>query len=201
MQQIYGPGNASNVLLTAQKRLIRPAYAQTQGYPYATFLDPSLRNGDNSIRVPANGDTAGATAGQGTVPLTRTAAAYTYQGSLIPGLCMVKNQGENVAVHNGGTGQTFGLLAQWVGGIFDNLGQISECSVWLGPDSVYELLAPAWNDTQVATSVAAAGAGAPVALYAQTDGRLGSTNPGSGQVVATVVDRPSSARLLIKLAI
>jgi hypothetical protein len=204
MQQIWGPGNASNVLLTAQKRLIRPAYAQTQGYPYATYLDPSLRNTDNSIRIPLSTDvTAGAAAGQGTVPLARTSNAYTYQSSLIPGLCMVKSTGgEYVAVHNGSAVQTMGLLAQWVGGTFDNLGQLSECAVWLGPDSVYELLAPAWNDAQVAALVASSTAGVPVPLYAQVDGRLGNTGTqSSSPVVGYVMDRPNSARLVVKLAI
>ena len=193
MQVIYGPGNASNVLLTAQKRLIRPLYAQTQGFPYACSLDSSLRNTDGSIRLPLSTDT---------VPVARSAAAYTYQGSLIPGLVMFKTVGEAVAVHNGGTAQIFGLLGQWVGGTFDNVGQTNQVGCWMGVDSVFELLAPAWNDSTVSAAVASAGAtGAQVALYPGTDGRLTSTQPGSALVVAYVMDRPSSARLVIKLAI
>lgn len=193
MQVIYGPGNASNVLLTAQKRLIRPLYAQSQGYPYACSLDSSLRNTDGSIRLPLNADSFNG--------YTRTAAGYTYQGSLIPGLVLAKTTGEYVTVHNGGTSTPFGLLGQWIGGTFDNVGQSNQVGAWMGPDSVYELLAPAWNDTTVSAAVAAAGTGSPVPLYAGADGRLTSTNSGSQVVVATVMDRPSSARLVIKLAI
>jgi hypothetical protein len=203
MQQIWGPGQASNILLTAQKRLIRPAYAQTQGFPYACFMDPSWRNADGSVNFPINGSVLSG--------YTYSAATYTNQGSIIPGVVVTKTQnGESVIPHNGGNGQPFGLLAQWIGGTFDNLGQMSEISAWLGVDSTYELLAPAWNDTQVASLVAASGVGTPVPLFAQTDGRLGNngteTVAGSyaqtgPQLVAWVMDRPTSARLVIKLAI
>jgi hypothetical protein len=195
MQQIYGLGTASNILLTAQKRLVRPAYAQTQGFPYAATLDPSLRNSDGSIRVPLSTDTT---------PLARSANAYTYQGSLIPGLVLVKTTGEQVTVANGANAavQPMGLLGQWVGGTFDNLGQLNQVGVWMGPDSVYELLAPAWNDTTVSAAVTAAGAGQQVLLYAGADGRLTYTgSPGSQVPIARVMDRPSAARLVIQMLI
>src|ERR1035437_2491418 len=122
MQVIYGANTASNILFTAQKRLIRPVYAQTQGYPYARSLDASFRNSDGSFRIPASGDTAGAT-----YPLTRSAAAYTYQGSVIPGLVAFKTGGpaggEYVCVGTETASlQPFGLLGQWLGGSFDNIG-------------------------------------------------------------------------------
>jgi len=195
MQVIYGPGLASNVQLTAQKRLIRPAYAQTQGFPYAATIDPSLRNTDGTFRIPKNGDTT---------PLSRSADAYTLNGSLIPGLVLTRTTGEYVTVANGANDavQPFGLVGQWIGGTFDNLGQNNQVGVWMGPDSVYELLAPAWNDSTVSAAVTAAGAGQNVLLYAGTDGRLTYTgSPGSQVPVARVLDRPSAARLLIQLLI
>lgn len=212
MQVIYGPGLASNIQLTAQKRLIRPVYAQTQGFPYAASLDPSFRNTDGSLRVPLNGDTQGSTpsGGAAAAPLTRTANAFTLNGSLTPGLVMVKtNTGEYVAVHNGDNAsascQPMGLLGQWVAGTFDNLGQNNQVGIWMGPDSVYELLAPAWNDTGVATAItnsAASGSIGQVLMYAQTDGRLGTTKPQTASVpVARILDRPSAARLLIQLLV
>ena len=204
MQVIYGANSASNIQYTAQKRLVRPQYAHVQGFPYACSLDASLRNTDGSIRVPLSGDTAGAVAGQGLVPLTRTAAPFTYGNSLIPGLVMVKTTGEYAAVAQGGTTATqpMGLLGQWVGGTFDNVGTSNQIGVWMGPDSTYELLAPAWNDTTVAAAVTAAGAGQQVLLYAGTDGRLTYlASPGSAVPVARVIDRPSASRLIIQMLI
>jgi len=198
MQFISGYGNASNILLTAQKRLVRPAYAQTQAFPYSATLDPSLRNSDGSVRVPLSSDTTP------TYPLARSANAYTYQGSLIPGLVMVQTSSEQVCVANGANAavQPMGLLGQWVGGTFDNVGQNNEVGIWQGPDSVYDLLAPAWNDSTVAAAVAAAGAGQQVLLYAGTDGRLTYvSSPGSQVPVARVMNRPSAARLTIQLLI
>lgn len=195
MQRIYGPGNAGNITLTAQKRLIRPVYAQTQATPFACYLDPSLRNANGTIRIPQSSDTE---------PIARSANAFTYEGSLTPGLVLLKSSGENVVIATGANAalQPFGLLDQWLGGIFDNVGQINEISAWRGPDSVFELLAPAWNDTGLAAAIAAAGPGTKVNLYAGTDGRLEvNASPGSALPVAWVVERPSAARLIINLVI
>jgi hypothetical protein len=182
MQTIWGPGNASNILLTAQKRLLRPVYAQTQGFPYACSLDPSLRTAAGAINIPGG--------------------VFTFNGSIVPGTVLIKTTGEQVTVASGAANEVpFGLLGTWIGGTFDNIGQLNQVQAWMGPDSVYELLAPAWNDTTVSAAVASAAAGQPVKLYVGSDGRLTSTASTSGAVVATVMDRPSSARLLIKLAI
>jgi hypothetical protein len=195
MQTIYGPGNASNITLTAQKRLIRPVYAQTQGTPYAAYLDPSLRNANGTIRIPLSSDTE---------PIARSANAFSYEGSLTPGLVLLKSTGENVVIATGANAalQPFGLLAQWLGGTFDNVGQVNEVAAWRGPDSVFDLLAPAWNDTGLASAIAAAGPGTNVLLYAGTDGRLEvNGSPGSRIAVASVVERPSASRLRINLLV
>jgi hypothetical protein len=195
MQVIYGPNTASNILFTAQKRLVRPMYAQTQGFPYAASLDPSLRTTSGTIALPQAPDTA---------PLARSAAAFTYSGSLIPGLVMVKTAGEQVCVANGAanaTPQPMGLLGQWVGGSFDNVGTSNQVGIWMGPDSVYELLAPAWNDATVAAAVAAAGAGQQVLLYAGTDGRLTAGVAGGAIPVARVMNRISATQLIIQMLI
>jgi len=195
MQTIYSPGAASNISVTAQKRLIRPTLTQGNSFPYPVYLDPSLRNSDGSIRIPLAADATP------TYPLTRSANAFTYEGSIVPGTVMVKTTNENVCVASGANSaiQPMGLLGQWIGGTFDNLGQNSEISVWMGPDSVYDLLAPAWNDTGLAAAIAAAGAGAQVLLYAGTDGRLTYVaSPGSQVPVARVIQRWSNARLTIQ---
>lgn len=183
----------------SQKRLIRPLYAQTQATPYAAYLDPSLRNSDGSFRKPLSTDTTG-----GGYPLTRAADAFTLKNGLVPGTVVVKGAAEGVVVANGAASanvKPFGLLANYVGGELDDLGDENYVGVWRGPDSVFELLAPSFVDTGLAAAYSAATAGNPVKLYAQTDGRLGSTDPGSGVVVAELVERVSASRIVIDLKV
>lgn len=188
-----------------QKRTIRPVYAQTQATPYAATLDPSLRNQDGSFRAPLSTDT---------VPLTRSANAHTVQGGLLPGVVVVKGAGEGALVHNGVAGvKPWGLLANFVGGTLDDLGDENQVGVWYGKDSVFEILAPAFDDTGLAAAYATATAGNPVKLYAGADGRLTATAPTGlalsdpatedvsypENVVAYLYDRPSAGKILVKL--
>lgn len=185
--------NLSNALV---KRPLRALYAQTQATPYAAVLDPSLRNVDGSFRAPLADDT---------LPIARSAAAFTLQGGLVPGTVMVKGAGEGMVVHNGvGTLQPFGLLANFVGGTLDDIQDENMIGVWRGPDSVWELLAPAFDDTGLAAAYAAATPGAPVKLYAGVDGRLTATVPAAGAssiVVAHLVERTSASRIVVDLKI
>lgn len=179
-----------------QKRLIRPLYAQTQATPYAAYLDPSLRNSDKSFRKPLAADTT---------PIARTADAYTLKNGLVPGTVVVKGAGEGVVVATGlnsASVKPFGLLANFVGGELDDLGDENYVGVWRGPDSVFELLAPAFDDTGLASAYSSAAAGNPVKLYAQADGRLGATSPGgSAVVVAELIERVAASRIVIDLKV
>jgi hypothetical protein len=182
-----------------QKRLIRPLYAQTQATPYAAYLDPSLRNSDGSFRKPLSTDDTG-----GGFPLTRSADAYTLKNGLVPGTVVVKGAGEGVVVANGAANanpRPFGLLANFVGGELDDLGDEDYVGVWRGPDSVFELLAPAFDDTGLAAAYSSATAGNPVKLYAQADGRLGATAPSGATLVAELVERVSASRIVIDLKV
>src|SRR5208283_3375873 len=143
MEIIYG--DASNINLTAQKRLLRVVQGQTQATPTSGYLDPSLRNSTGGIRVPLSTDKVGVVAegAAAASPFTRTATAFTFEGSLVPGTVLVKTVGENYAIADGGTAtEVFGLLGQWVGGTFDGVKNTNEISAWQGPDSIYDLLAP-----------------------------------------------------------
>lgn len=178
-----------------QKRLIRPLYAQTQATPYAATLDPSLRNTDGSFRAPLAADT---------LPVARSAAAFALQGGLVPGTCMVKAAGEGMVVHPGtdvATLTTFGLLANFVGGNLDDLFDENQIGVWRGPDSVYELLAPAYDDTGLAAAYAATTPGNPVKLFAGVDGRLSVTAGVNRQVVAHLIERASASKIIIDLKV
>ena len=182
-----------------QKRLIRPLYAQTQATPYAAYLDPSLRNTDNSFRKPLSTDSTG-----GGFPLTRSADAYTLKNGLVPGTVMVKGAAEGVVVANGAASANvnpFGLLANYVGGDLDDLGDENYVGVWRGPDAVFELLAPAFDDTGLASAYSSATAGNPVKLYSQADGRLGATQPSNAVAVAWLIERVSASRIVIDLKI
>lgn len=194
-----------------QKRLIRPIYAQTQATPYATSLDEqaltggaagvtSFKNADGSRRLPQSGDES---------PLhTRTAAAYTLKNSLTPGLVMVRTIGESVAVSAGpkdATEQPFGLLANFVGGELDDIGDEDTVGVWRGAfHAFFELLKPAWNDEGLAAALEESKnkKGGSVYLYASKDGRLQYfAEAENRQAVARVIDRPSASRILIELQI
>jgi hypothetical protein len=182
-----------------QKRTLRVLYGQTQAYPYGATLDPSLRNSDKSFRKPLSTDSTG-----GGFPLTRSADAYTLKNGLVPGTVVVKGAGEGIVVANGANAavKPFGLLANFVGGELDDTADENSVGVWRGIDSVYEVLAPAFDDTGLATAYTSATAGNPVKLYAQADGRLGATSPGgSALVVAELVERVSQARIVIDLKV
>jgi hypothetical protein len=137
MQVIYD--DASNIRLTAQKRLVRVVYGQTQITPYACVLDPSIRNSEGAIEVPGSAATK---------PVKRSKAVFTFRNSIVPGTVLVKTEGEYVVPATGTVGdRPFGLLGQWVGGTFDNLKGTNEVSAWLGPDGVVEV----WTGSQHGT--------------------------------------------------
>jgi len=180
-----------------QKRLIRPLYAQTQATPYAAVLDGSFRDAEGTYQFPA--------------------AAFKYKGGLVPGTCMV-NRGEKVTVATGaastgtpaGVPQIFGLLANFVGGELDDLGDENYVGVWRGPDSVYEILAPGFDDTGLSAAWDASDQGVPVPLFAGPDGRLAYLTPGGDgtggtagprQVVAYLIERPSASRIIVDLKV
>lgn len=202
-----------------QKRLIRPLYAHTQATPYAATLDTqtltgpnaatgrtSFKNADGSRYLPKSGDTSPTN--------TRTADAYTLKGSLASGLVVVRTIGETVAVatgiNDGTVERPFGLLANFVGGDLDDIGDESNVGVWRGPDAVFELLAPAFNDTDLANQAGqtAAKKGDYVKLYAGEDGRLcvasqlsGGTADAATPHVAYLIERVSASRIVIDLAV
>lgn len=179
-----------------KKRPLRAIYAQTQATPYSGTIHVSLRNTDGSFRAPLAVDT---------LPLARSAAATLDQGGLMPGTVMVKSAGESFVVHNGVAGvKAWGLLANFVGGQMDEIGDENSIAVWRGPDSVWELLKPAYDDTGLAAAYATASAGGvAVPLYAQPSGLLGATVPGSAtewDIVARLIEYTPS-KIIVDLRV
>lgn len=181
-----------------QKRLVRPVYAQTQGTPYSVTLDDTFRDTDGSLDLPVSGDTT---------PLgTRTADAYTLKGSLVSGVIMVRTLGEKVAVATGvdsGAEVPFGILSNFVGGELDDIGDENQVGVWRGPDSVFDIISPGFDDTGLAAAYNAAGVGLPVKLYAGADGRLKYvSSPNANRVpVARLIEVKSASVIRVDLLI
>jgi hypothetical protein len=119
------------------KRTIRPLYAATQATPKSVFLDSAW---DRSVNV-------------------------------YPGMVFEKTSGENVTLISGTAKVPYGLGALYVGG--DGIDEVLDSgvnafSVWvLGPDSEFEILAPAFDTTETWTDP---GDGTEVLIYAQTTG-------------------------------
>jgi hypothetical protein len=190
-------------------------YANTQATPYAASLSDSYR-------------VSGV--------LTLPSAAWKTSNSLLPGMVVTRLAGtEQVAVATGETGTPanptkeypFGLLANFVGGDLDEgfSGDSLQNSVgvWRGPDSVFEILAPAFDDSgsgstslkttngtdtagaqSLTTAIAASsvGTGGEVLLYAGADGRLVSlSTPGNRVAVARLVERTSASRIVVDLKV
>jgi hypothetical protein len=116
---------------------------------------------------------------------------------------MLKGAGEGVVVAAGTdvASKPFGLLANFVGGELDDIGDEDYVGVWRGPDSVFELLAPAFDDTGLAAAYAAATPVAPVKLFAGPDGRLVTGTIGNRTAVATLIERVSASRIVINLEV
>lgn len=179
-----------------KKRPLRALYAQSQATPYSGTIHVSLRNTDGSFRAPVSTDT---------LPLARSAAAFLDQGGLTPGTVMVKSAGESFVVHNGVAGvKAWGLMANFVGGNMDEIGDENSIAVWRGPDSVWELLKPAFDDTGLAASYAtASNGGVAVPLYAQPTGLLGGTVPANAtewDVVARLIEYTPS-KIIVDLRV
>jgi hypothetical protein len=204
MQITYPVGSdASTIQITAQKRLLRTVQGQTQATPTSGYLDPSLRTEAGVIRPPLSSDKSGVkSSGAAAVsPFTRSANAFTYEGSLTPGLVLVKTVGENYAIADGnakeGGKAVFGLLGQWLGGPFDGVKQNNQISAWQGPDSQYDILAPGFNTEELATEAKKAEKGEVVPLYVAPDGRLTAKKPTEvTTVIAELVEyNPSVIRV------
>lgn len=96
--------------------------------------------------------------------------AWDRSTDIYPGMCMMKTAGDLVTLING-TGVPYGLAGLYVGG--DTIDEVQEqgvnaYAVWvLGPDSEFEVLAPAFDTT---ASWVDPGDGTYVLVHAYTSG-------------------------------
>jgi len=162
-------------------------YAQTQATPYAATIDPALRDADGAYFDFSDTNL---------IDTFDPSVVFQHKGSWVPGTVML-NRGE-VCLPSVGSGsedeRAFGLLANFVGGQLDDLGDENYIGVWRGPDSVYELLKPGFNPGEgnakdILAAFEASKSGNPVRLHASDDGRLGVlTTPGDAVVVAHLLE-------------
>lgn len=175
-----------------QKRTCRPLYANTQATPYAA-----------SLYVKSDGS-AGFRATDGKLQLPSNTETVTGSGTLYPGIVMARLKGtEQVTVATGVSGeQPFGLLANFIGGDLDEgfSGDSLQNSVgvWRGPDSVFEVLAPAFAP---GTTLSPDGTSATTLLYPDSKGRLTTTASTANVAVARLVEVVSSSRIIVDLIV
>ena len=97
----------------------------------------------------------------------------------------------------------FGLLANFVGGDLDEgfSGDSLQNSVavWRGPDAVFEILAPAFNEDVTASG--AASPGGEVLLYAGADGRLSTDDTTNRGPVARLIEVVGTSRIVVDLVV
>lgn len=191
--------------LLNRRRTIRPIYGQTQATPYAATLSPNFDRTANQLTVTGS------------------------QSAIIPGAVAIKLAGEVVTLFGSTEGtaadtattpvvRPFGLFANFVGGNMDELFGRAEVGVWRGIGSVYELLAPAFDDAGGAgLSTVGVGTDASTETYLEpgTDGRvkgvlgttLASTSAslagpgGSHQIVGRLISRLSANAILVDLMV
>lgn len=120
-----------------ERRGLRVLYSNTQATPYDAQLDPNFDR------------TAGALSGANAITGAKSA--------ILPGQVAIKKAGEVVTVAGAWAASTaqfrpFGLFANFVGGeLSDFPTDFDRVGVWRGVNSVYEVLAPAFDDTNLAT--------------------------------------------------
>lgn len=173
-----------------QRRTLRVLYGQTQAYPYDAQLDATF------VR------TGGAIEGTATTGITGAKAA------ILPGQVAVWSGLEKVnTVAHAWAAATYdyraaGLFANFVGGeLTDFPSEFDRVGVWRGVGSVYEVLAPAFDDTNLSADSAAIDgtAAAEVYLTANVKSQLSTLGAGAWLVEGTP-NAPQTARLLNRLS-
>lgn len=172
----------TNLANKYQRRTLRALYAQTQAYPY-------------DARLISNFDRSAANFGLGNA----TAA-------IIPGCVAVKNIGETVDLSGAyPSSRAFGLFANYVGGELSDIpSDFDRVGIWRGAGGVFQLLAPAFDDTGLA-ALAAAEDGAPaneVYLRSNASGVLAAVTNANGWpgLITSATKQLAVARLMRRLS-
>lgn len=155
----------NNLTHAHKRRTLRPLLAHTQATPVPMELSSSFSR------------TGGALTGTATTGITDNT-----MGAILPGMVAMKQVGRTVTPHYTASvrERSFGLFGQFVGGDLDELKGAAEVSVWSGPGSHWEVLAPAFDDTNLSTAAAAEDGTDALEVYlnANAKAQLGVLTPG-----------------------
>lgn len=168
-----------------RRRTLRALYAQTQATPYAATLDSAFDR------------TAGQLSGAGAITGSKAA--------INPGSVMVKGVGETVTL-SGATDneRAWGLCANFVGGDLDELGDESAVGVWRGAGSVFEILAPVFDDTGLAALAAAEDGDEANEVYMTSNAKGQLVGAAGAQALgntARLVSRLSANAIIVELLV
>ena len=166
-----------------RKRTLRAVYTHTQGTPYSAVLDSGFNR------------TQGQLAGAGAITDSKAA--------IMPGSVMVKTAGETVTLSAAEAGhRPMGLSANFVGGELDELGTRSEIGVWRGTGSVYQILAPAFDDTDLAAAAGAEDGAVANEVYMESTAKgVLSDDADAGTKTARLVRRLSANAIIVELLV
>lgn len=162
-----------------QRRTLRALYAQTQAYPYDAQLSSAFDR---------------------TVMFTGAKAA------ILPGLVATKLAGEVVTLSAvAATDRPFGLFANFVGGELSDIpSDFDRVGVWRGAGGVFEILAPAFDDTSLSTLAGAEDGTAANEVYLEANAS-GALVGGAGAFVvsdaARLVKRLSANAIIVELLV
>lgn len=183
----------TNLANKYQKRTLRVLYGQTQAYPYDAQLSPAFNR------------TAGA--------LTGGNAIAGAKAAILPGMAAVKLAGEVVSVvgaawANSSTDyRAFGLFANFVGGELSDIpSDFDRVGVWRGVGSVYEILAPVWDDTGLSADTTAEDGTAAKEVYLAPQAKSQLVDVGAGAFIsptptARAINRLSANALIVELLV
>lgn len=175
-----------------KRRTLRVLYGNTQAYPYAATLSANF---DRTLggQIAVTGSKAAINPGSVAVKLV--GEIVTLARSTEEGLAATVTDVEGIA------NRAFGLFANFVGGQLDELGTRTEVGVWRGPGSVYEVLAPAYDDTaMLAAATGELGTTATeVYMNASANGRLVIDASATGTTAPLVTAHRAAARLISQL--
>ena len=156
----------------AQKRTLRPLYANHQATPWGGFLDPDL---DVNFDI-YPGTVMQRVYGEVFAPYTGAAGTTPFGLSAL----FVNTGGYNGHEVNEVTGSGTGLFTVWVG----------------GNQAVFEILAPAFDTDADWPEVTGPG---QYMLTANSEGQLTPAGVNAGNAIAELIDIPSTDKIVIRL--